>query len=109
MEHSSSGVRAACDIEVDGTCGPYPDYRCHSAKGTASSILTAQLSMKLEDLDLILKEKRLPLLHVAISSSGVRAACDIEVVGTCGPYLIIGATQYKGTTSPIDCRATDGA
>ena len=41
--------------------------------------------MKLEDLDLILKEKKASLVCVERSSSAVKATCSIEVVGTCGP------------------------
>ena len=39
----------------------------------------------------------------------VVAPCDIEIVEHVDLILIIGATQCKGTASPIDCRATDGA
>ena len=49
-----------------------------------SSELLAKL--ELEDLDLILRERRLPWFgHVERSSGAIRAACDIQIDGRRGP------------------------
>ena len=48
-----------------------------------SSELLAKL--ELEDLDLILRERRLPWFgHVEYSSDAVRTACDIQIDGSWG-------------------------
>ena len=64
--------------------------------------------MELEDLDLILKEKRLPL-YVRCTIFVV-APCDIELVGNCEPYPDYRCHTVQGNCQLyIDSRATDEA